>query len=246
MLTRVRNSIPRGAMAKIILVEDDSVLANSVQELLSFDNHRVEIAPDGRQGLDLINFAGFDLIILDWHLPLLTGPEICKAYRRNGGKAPVLMLTRQSSTPDKVYGLEAGADDYLPKPFDPAELRARVNALLRRSTGFLETSAKIGKLELVHNKCCLLIDGRTCKLHPREFELIEFLLRHPNTYFTVDQLLQNVWESSTEVSQEALRVCINRLRTKTDIPGQPSLIETQRGWGYKIADHYLAASNTQP
>lgn len=227
-------------MAKILLVEDDCVLSESVAELLGLEGHRVEVAKDGPSGWELIGYSGFDLIILDWHLPGRSGPELCRDYRSGGGKVPVLMLTKQSTTADKVHGLESGADDYLPKPFEPTELRARVKALLRRSTGFLEANARIGKLELVQHRCCVIIEGRICKLHPREFELLEFLLRHPSNYFTVDQLLQNVWDSSTEVSQEALRVCISRLRTKTDLPDRPSLIESSRGWGYKVSEYYIS------
>ncbi len=224
-------------MAKIFLVEDDPALAEAVVQLLHFDGHRVETVADGRESLTLLASTGFDLLILDWELPGISGPEICAHYRSRGGRSPILMLTRRSTFLDRVSGLDSGADDYLPKPFDPSEFRARIRALLRRSASLFDVSQTTGRISL--GTSSIDVDGRTIKLHPREFELLEFLLRHPKSYFTAEQLLQQVWNSSSEVSHEALRICISRLRKKIDQPGEPSIIENSKGWGYRISDSYL-------
>ncbi len=227
-------------LSKILLVEDDSVLAESVVALLELDGHRVEAIEDGNESLRLLEFSSFDLIILDWELPGRIGPDICRSYRHKGGKAPVLMLTQRSAVLDKVSGLDAGADDYLPKPFDPSEFRARVRALLRRSAALFDPPSTKGRITLNHDGASTVgIDGDVIKLHPREFELLEFLFRHPTSYFTPEQLLKHIWSSDSEVSQEAIRVCIMRLRKKIDQPGRPSVIENSKGWGYKISDTYL-------
>ncbi len=235
----VRDSVRRKHLAKILVIEDDLVLADSLSDWLENNGHQSEVCHDGTDGLLFLQQRGFDLAIVDWQLPGLSGPSICKHYRQSGGKTPILMLTEKSSIDEKEEGLDSGADDYLSKPFEVRELAARVRALLRRSAGLFESNQTIGKIKLDTALCRVTISDKEIQLVPREFKLFEFLLRHPQAYFTADKLIDHVWESSIDVGQQALRVCINRIRTKLDDPSRPSVIENSKGWGYKISDWYL-------
>ena len=232
-------------MAKVLIIEDDAVVAETLKDWLETQGHLADIAYTGTNGLLMLEQLGWDLAIIDWQLPGMGGPDICANYRKNGGRAPILMLTHKSSVFDKQQGLDSGADDYLPKPFDLIELGARVRALLRRSTGLFDSHFRVGRLVLDKSKCMLSIDGRECPLVPREFALVEFLMRHPDTYFTADKLLDHVWDSSVDVGHEALRTCISRIRAKVDMPGKPSVIENAKGWGYKISSTYLTEKEKQ-
>jgi len=230
-------------LAKVLIIEDDLCLAVSLSEWFELKGHRTEAVHDGVEGLELLKCSGYELAIVDWQLPSMDGIEICSRYRQSGGRVPILMLTSKSSINDKGIGFEAGADDYLPKPFDLRELEMRVNALLRRTSGLFADRRELRGLVLDRGASTLEINDRTVKLMPREFELLEFLLRHPDNYFTGDQLLNNVWGSDSQVGVEALRVCINRLRSRVDVPGSPSIIENAKGWGYKISDHFVSSAN---
>lgn len=232
------------SMAKIILIEDDSYLAASIADMLELRGHRVEVVGDGEDGLHCLKSYGYDLAIIDWQLPGISGDQICQAYRIGGGKAPILMLTSKSSESDKVAGLDAGADDYLAKPFGAQELTARVRALLRRSAGFFADEVQSGALRLDSAARTATVHDRTTKLQPTEYALLEFLMRHPHTHFTTEQLLSHVWRDSAEVSSEALRTCIKKIRRKLDEPGQPSIIECNKGWGYRLSDSVLSKSET--
>jgi len=226
-------------MAKVLVIEDDAAVSEALTDWLQSEGHRAEAVYDGLEGLEMLKYGGFDLAIVDRQLPTLEGTEICARFRQSGGRTPILMLTQKSAAIEKAQGLDAGADDYLPKPFDAIELAARVRALLRRSSALFEKSTATGKISLNHGACTVTIEGREIKLLKREFELLEFLLRHAGTYFSVENLIKHVWDSSAEVSNEALRTCMSRLRHKVDEPGKPSLIDTAKGWGYKISDYYL-------
>ncbi|MBX9667613.1 MAG: response regulator transcription factor [Candidatus Obscuribacterales bacterium] len=229
-------------MAKVLVIEDDPMVASSIADWLESEGHRAETVYDGSEGLEALLLKGFDLAIVDWQLPSLAGPEICAKFRAKGGRTPILMLTQKSNIVDKETGLECGADDYLTKPFDLRELRARVRALLRRSSGLFEDSREVGQLTLDYSDKSLVIRGRKVALLPREFDLIEFLLRHPRTFFSAEKLLDHVWSSESYSGDQALRTCLSRLRSKIDEPGMPSIIETSKGWGYKIADVYLESA----
>lgn len=227
-------------MAKILIIDDDPTVAASLLDWMEGNGHMAEVSYDGAEGLHLLEQRGFDLAIVDWQLPSISGPAICQSYRRGGGKTPLLMLTGKSTVPDKEMGLDAGADDYLSKPFDVRELGARVRALLRRSTALYESKLSSGKITLDPGASKVTVLGKVTQLLPREFALLEFLLRHPGTYFSVDKLIDHVWESSMDVGHEALRTCISRIRSKIDQPEKPSVIENSKGLGYKISDWYLS------
>ncbi len=226
-------------MAKVLVIEDDPGLAAALSEFLQSEGHRAEVTHNGSDGLDILKFSGFDLALIDWQLPGMNGPEICLEYRRYGGKTPILMLTQKSKTEDKEHGLDSGADDYLPKPFEIRELAARVRALLRRSAAFHSSSLDKGKISLDYGSQSVIVEGRSIQLMAREFAVLEFLLRNGNSFITSDRLIMHVWESDAEVGNEALRVCINRLRKKIDQDGRKSVINSVKGQGYRIDEEYL-------
>lgn len=222
-------------MAKILLVEDDLGLQRMVRDWLTFEHHLVETADNGRDGMDKLQFYEYDLVILDWELPSMTGIEICKAFRTQGGTTPVLLLTGKGTISDKESGFEAGADDYLTKPFHLKELSLRLRSLLRRSSTALQgDTLKFRDLELEPSNHCVMRQGKDLQLLPKEFALLEFFMRHPNQVFSAESLLSRVWTSENETSVDAVSTCIKRLRKKVDIEGQPSVIKTVHGVGYKL------------
>lgn len=219
-------------MAKILLVEDDLSLSQMIIDFLKGDRHSVEHAQDGPDGNSRLRVYSYDLIILDWVLPGMTGLEICKSFRSFRGKTPILMLTGRKDIDDKEAGLDAGADDYLTKPFQGRELLARVRALLRRQPDFTGDRLELAGFILEPSNYRAIYNGQEVQLAPREFALLEFLMRHPNQVFNIDALLDRVWPSDKDISPESVRVSIKRLRTKL---GEPCPITTVHGAGYKLA-----------
>lgn len=221
-------------MAKVLVVEDDVALGKMVRDWLSLEHHNTELVADGAEGLSRVKVYDYDLLILDWELPGAPGIEILKAYRARGGLAPVLMLTGRGSVNDKEMGLDAGADDYLTKPFHAKELTARLRALLRRPEGYLGDILKVGAISLDRTNYRVMRGTEEIKLLPKEFALLEFFMRNPNRVFAPEALLNRVWASESEATIDALTTCIKRLRKKLDVDGQESLIKTVHGVGYKI------------
>ncbi len=221
-------------MPKILLVEDDHALVKLMCDCLGAQQHTVEFSYNGAEGLDLLRSYQFELIILDWDLPGLSGIEVCRQYRARGGMTPVLMLTGKSTVGDKEAGLDAGADDYLTKPFSMRELAARVRALLRRPGGLAESVLRCRHIELEPDARKVMKNGAEIKLLPREFALLEFMMRHPGQVFTTQALLDRVWPLGSDATAEAVTSCIKRLRTKLDKEGEPSVITSVYGVGYKV------------
>ncbi len=221
-------------MAKVLLVEDDQDLVSRITKWLSLERYSVESISNGREALALLKESAYDFIILDWHVPELNGIEICRYYRAGGGATPILMLTGKADIADKEAGLDAGADDYLTKPFHPRELCARLRALGRRPTQHLGDELKLGDLVLDLNKFQLHRNNTEIDLLPLEFALLEFFMRNPGRVFNADILLERVWPVNSEASPEAVRTCIKTLRRKIDVEGEPSLIKTVHGVGYKL------------
>ncbi len=227
-------------MGKALVVEDDATVASAIGELLEAVNLSVDIAYDGEDGLYRLTHSSYDIAIVDWHLPGISGGEMCSRYRQRGGQTAIIMLTNRDKTSQKVEGLELGADDYLTKPFDCNELVARVRALLRRPPMLLEKRIEKTGVQLDYKRCTVLLNGKSTKLLPKEFEVLEFLLKYSDGYFTADELIKHLWSSESEVGPETVRVCISRIRSKVDRKEYPSLIETSKGWGYKISEFYLS------
>jgi DNA-binding response OmpR family regulator len=220
-------------VAKILIVEDEDHLRSSVRDVLESQNYLVDEAGDGRTALEMLAVSGYDLIILDWNLPEVSGPEICRKYRASGGKSPVIMLTGNKTVDDKEHGLDAGADDYLTKPVHHRELLAQVRAALRRSSNFSDV-LEAGGLKLDPVKHAVKLDDKNLDLLPKEFALLEFLMRHPNTVFSPEALVERVWPSDSETSPDMIRKYVSRLREKIDKEGSPSLIRTVHGVGYRF------------
>ena len=224
-------------MAKILIVEDDKDLAESVADILRFEHHNVEQIHHGQDALDSLLVYVYDLVILDWELPGLSGVEILKKVRNEGKSYPILMLTGRSSIDDKTEGLDGGADDYLPKPFDMKELSSRVRALLRRSQKTVSNQLKVEDLVLDIGSGQVKRGEKEIQLLRMELALFEFLLRHKGQVFNVDDLLDRVWPSETESTHDAVRQTVIRLRKKIDKPDEPSIITTVVGIGYKIEEN---------
>ncbi len=221
-------------MAKILLVEDDPTVAQAVVDALEFERHLVECFMDGNEGFERLTAFQYDLAVLDWGLPGKQGVDICREYRAKGGKTPILMLTGKGEIENKLAGFDSGADDYLPKPFNLRELLARVKALLRRPEGVHTDVIDVRGHKLNLNLGKVTVHDREVALLAKEMALLEFLMRHQDRIFTVDELLDRVWQSDSESSEDAVRQCVTRLRKKIDVEGQPSLITTVKGLGYKI------------
>jgi DNA-binding response OmpR family regulator len=221
-------------MAKILIVEDEHDLSGLVRNWLCRENHLVEQAENGLEALARMETSKFDLIILDLMLPGMSGMEVCQQFRKKSGQTPILMLTAKDNVEDKAAGLDAGADDYLTKPFHLKELAARVRALLRRGLSRPGNTLKIRDIEIDASECRVTKNGQIVHLLPKEFRLFEFLVRHPNHVFSAEELLANVWESDTSALLDTVRGHITRLRKKIDTQNEPSIISTVYGMGYKI------------
>ncbi len=221
-------------MAKILIVEDDEQLADLIVQCLNRENHLVEHVNNGADALSQVKLYIFDLIILDWNLPEVTGLGILKEFRSRGGITPVLFLTGRRDLSDKLEGLDAGADDYLTKPFDSRELTSRIRALLRRPQVLVGDVLEVGMLRLDPKDFKVTLGDEDIKLVPKEFALLEFLMRHPGELFGVDKLLDSVWPCQSDSTREALTTCIKRLRKKLDGDSDTSMIRNVHGVGYGL------------
>ncbi len=222
-------------MAKILIVEDEQDFSEPIRAFLTRDHHVVEVVENGLEALDRLRFYKYDVIIMDWMLPGMLGVDVCREFRSSGGTTPILMLTAKTATGEKISGLDAGADDYLTKPFDVGEVSARVRALLRRPAALTGNVLKLGQIVLERDTHRVTKTGEEIQLLPKEFALLEFFMRHPNQVFSAEALLDRVWASDSEASPETIRTYIKRLRQKIDSKDGPSLIQTVHGVGYKFS-----------
>lgn len=219
---------------RILLVEDDLEQLEPLQGILTEAGYTVDGVEDGETAQWLLANKDYDLLILDWMLPNVSGLSLCQQYRRAGKNAPVLMLTAKDTTVDKVMGLDAGADDYLVKPADLIELLARVRALGRRIPSWQGDSLSVSDLQLHLNSLILERGSKTVELSHREAQLLEYLMRHPNQILTRDQLEQALWEWGAEPESNALTVLVRKLRHRLQIIGAGDWIKTVYGMGYSL------------
>lgn len=223
---------------KILVVEDEHLIANSIKKGLEQEHHAVDVCYTGTEGYDMAATEDYDLIILDLMLPGMDGMTICRQLRKDNIHIPILMLTAKSQIRDKVQGLDAGADDYLTKPFAFEELLARVRALTRRPKNTFNSTLRIGDLELNTKSFEIKRDNKIILLSSKEFSLLEYLMRNANKILTKDQIIAHVWDYDADILPNTVEVYIKNLRRKIDEPFKNSkkLIQTMRGFGYKIAD----------
>ncbi|MFN8658269.1 MAG: response regulator transcription factor [Candidatus Obscuribacterales bacterium] len=221
-------------MAKILVVDDDKDLCGFVCDALEFDGHVVEASHEGDEALTRLALSSYDTIVLDLDLPRVSGIDICKKLRRDNVATPIIMLTGRDTTDDKLTGLDSGADDYLTKPFEVKELCARVRALLRRSSGSTGDVLKVGEVVLDPVQYMVTVRGQELKLLPKEFQLLQFLMRHPGRVFSHDALLSQVWNLESDATDEAIRSCMKRLRKKLEEAAAEPLIETVHRVGYRL------------
>ncbi len=222
---------------KILVVEDEIRLANAIKKGLELEKHVVDVTYDGNAGYDFASNQEYDVIVLDWMLPFKTGPEICQALRQNQVSTPILMLTAKSQTQDKVQGLDSGADDYLSKPFEFEELLARLRALIRRPPQVDHLILEYKGLTLDSSTATVTRAGKIISLTSKEFSLLEYLIRHPGQVLSKDHLVAHVWDYDADILANTVEVYIKNLRQKIDHPFSdlPSLIQTVRGFGYKLS-----------
>lgn len=220
---------------KILLVEDDERIFEPLVEALTDHNYAVDVAEDGELGWDYLTTYTYDLVLLDVMLPQLNGIQLCQRLRQHGMQLPVLMLTARDTSTDKVAGLDAGADDYVIKPFDLPELLARVRALLRRGTVSLPPVLEWGGLELDPNRCEVTYGGVAIALTPKEYQLLELFMRYPQRTFSRAEILTQVWASEDAPGAETIKVHMRGLRQKLTQAGlAPDFIETVYGLGYRL------------
>jgi len=221
---------------RILVVEDDARVASFIRRGLREEHYTVDIAKDGEQALFLGQTNDYDLLILDLMLPKRDGMQVLKMLRQERVTVPVLVLTAKDDMQDKVRGLDAGADDYLTKPFGFDELLARVRALLRRRGDMVPTVLKVGDLELDTLRHRATRAGRALDLTSREYALLEFLLRHVNEVVTRTMLSEHVWEHDFDPLSNVIDVHIARLRRKIDEGFEQPLLHTVRGRGYLLQE----------
>ncbi|MEL7561567.1 response regulator transcription factor [Dehalogenimonas sp. 4OHTPN] len=221
-------------MVRILVVEDERRLAQIIKRGLEEAGYAVDNAFDGIEGQALAESTSYDLIILDVMLPKQDGVQTCRELRNRKIAAPVLMLTARDAIEDRVAGLDAGADDYMIKPFAFSELLARVRALLRRGVPLSTSKLTAADLELDTATRTAVRCGRKIELTSREYAILEYLMRHPGVLITRTMLEERIWDYQSDRLSNVIDVYIKKLRNKIDQPGQPSLIKTVRGAGYRM------------
>jgi len=223
--------------SRILVVDDDLRIAKSLRRTLMYEGYDVAVAHDGSAALELIRSHPQDLVILDRMLPEMDGLEICRRIRSVGDDTLVLMLTARTSIEDRVEGLDAGADDYLVKPFAHPELLARVRMLLRRRSADSEmTKLAFGSLQMEVESMEVSTGGAAIELTALEFRLLHYFMLNPRIVLSRSQILMAVWDLDADTSSNIVDVYVRYLRQKTEVDGQPRLIQTVRGAGYVLKE----------
>jgi len=220
---------------RILIVEDETSIANFLRDGLEEEGFAVDVADNGKKGLQLAldNIEEYDVILLDWMLPGLNGIEICRNIRLENKAVPIIFLTAKDTVDDAVFGLETGANDYIRKPFSFEELLARIRVLMRKSITELVVFSAAG-IEMDIEKHTVTKKGKAVELTQKEFSLLEYFMRNKGKVCRRTRIIEKVWDIHFDYDNSVIDVYINALRKKLDEPGQPSFISTVRGVGYKI------------
>jgi DNA-binding response OmpR family regulator len=221
---------------RLLIVEDDPAIGEFLVRVMEEAAWAADLVRSGPAALEALAVSEYDLAVLDVGLPGQDGFEVCQTFRARGGSTPILMLTARDALADRVTGLDAGADDYLPKPFAVEELLARLRALARRPKPTLDVTLRFRDLQLDTAERIARRDGQVLRLSSREFGLLEHLLRNPRRVQSRAQILEHVWNDNFDPVGNVIEVLIGRLRRKVDLPGLPPLIHTVRGAGYVLTD----------
>ncbi|HBB31381.1 MAG TPA: DNA-binding response regulator [Cyanobacteria bacterium UBA8803] len=220
----------------ILVVEDEAKLAQFIELELKYEGYQVSVANDGLTGLTAARESHPDLVILDWMLPGISGLEICRRLRTTGDKVPIILLTAKDEVGDRVAGLDAGADDYVVKPFSVEELLARVRAHLRRNQEENPDTLQFADLSLNRTTREVYRGNRLIELTAKEFDLLEYLLTHPRQVLTRDQILERVWGYDFMGDSNIIEVYVRYLRLKLEANGEKRLVQTVRGVGYVLRE----------
>ena len=219
---------------RILVVDDEPAVRSSLERALRIDGYQVQVAHDGLDGLSKLRREEPDAVVLDLLMPQMGGIDVCRSLRAEGRRTPVLMLTARDAIADRVAGLDAGADDYLVKPFALEELRARLRALLRRDRGGVEEILRHGDLVMNAPAHEVHRGERRVELTRTEFELLRLFLEHPKQVLTRSQIFERVWGYDFGRSSNSLEVYVGYLRRKLEAAGEPRILHTVRGVGYVL------------
>jgi DNA-binding response OmpR family regulator len=220
---------------RILIVEDEPSIANFIRDGLEEEGFAVDVADNGKAGLNLAldNLEEYDVILLDWMLPGMSGIEICRSIRFESKAVPIIFLTAKDTVDDVVFGLEAGANDYIRKPFSFEELLARIRVLMRKNEN-QSVVFSVSGIEMNIEKHTVTKNGVPVELTQKEFALLEYFLRNKGKVCRRTRIIEKVWNIHFDYDNSVIDVYINALRKKLDVPGKPSIITTVRGVGYKI------------
>jgi len=219
---------------RILIAEDDAPLATFIAKAFKSEDHVTEISADGKDALQRMEKEAFDLLILDLNLPVVSGSEVLSRVRRVNADIPILILTATDEVAERVACLDAGADDYLTKPFSFSELSARIRAVLRRKNMAGQAHLKVADVELDYLQRTVQRGGRTIELTPKEFSLLEYFMRNQGTRITRNMIIEHVWKLSPDTMTNVVDVYVNYLRKKIDEGSRVKLIRTVRGVGYEF------------
>ena len=223
------------ANEKILVVDDDANICELLRLYLTKEGYQVTVANDGEEGLEKFNAVKPDMVLLDVMMPRMDGLEVCRRIRK-AGNTPVMMLTAKGQKSDRITGFNAGADDYLPKPFDPDELLSRVRAILRRSEAYQPTVLAYGDLTLDPDSGNLSCGSESIRLSGREFQIMELFMRSPRQVFSAERIMERVWGWDNEAEINVVWVNISNLRKKLKSIGSHVTLQANRGLGYVLEE----------
>jgi DNA-binding response OmpR family regulator len=221
-------------VAKVLIIDDDQQLCEALEEVLSLDGHLVDFCLCGFDALQIMDFNCYELLMVDWELGDITGLTLVEHFRRNGGVSPILMVTARGDVQSKVDCLDKGADDYLVKPFDMRELRARVRTLLRRPAALLDEELEYMGMKINPQQGTVYLVEKELKLQPLEFRLLEFFVRHRGNWFSTEDLIARVWSMNSTATSDSVRVSIKRLRNALSEVGLAEQLVSARNRGYRL------------